>query len=249
MIYVLTGLSLLFVAIGFIVTEQNAKYLLSGYNTMHEEDRKKVNIEAYIPYLRKFHILLGVSFLVVGVMLNYLLGEIAVGVFTGVYPIVAYIFFIVTSARFSYGVNIKWNRFGVYTLVATLIVVLGLLYFGVKEDELVVGSAMVKIKGMYYEEIHSSAIKSVELADELPAIATKTNGFALGSINKGHFKTQDGEKIKLILNTDIPPYILLIKKSGEKIYFSGKSKSTEVVYHEIKTILSGNGLRYQEGKN
>jgi hypothetical protein len=44
MIYAILGTSLLFVAIGFIVDEKNAKYLLSGYNTMNEEDRQKVDI-------------------------------------------------------------------------------------------------------------------------------------------------------------------------------------------------------------
>ena len=41
MIYVIIGMSVLFVAIGFLVTERNAKYLLAGYNTMSEEERKK----------------------------------------------------------------------------------------------------------------------------------------------------------------------------------------------------------------
>lgn len=100
-------MSLLFVAIGFIVTENNAKYLLSGYNMMSEEDRKKVDIQAYIPYFRRFHVFLGLSFLVFGVALNYLVHENAAGIFSVVYPILAYLYFITSSSKFSKGLSTK----------------------------------------------------------------------------------------------------------------------------------------------
>lgn len=75
MIAVFVGMSLLFIAIGFIVTENNAKYVLSGYNTMNEEDRKKVDIKKYIPYFRNFHIFLGISYLVLGLTLTFFINE------------------------------------------------------------------------------------------------------------------------------------------------------------------------------
>lgn len=75
MITVFVGISLLFIAIGFIVTENNAKYVLSGYNTMNEEDRKKVDIKKYIPYFRNFHIFLGISYLVLGLTLTFFINE------------------------------------------------------------------------------------------------------------------------------------------------------------------------------
>jgi hypothetical protein len=103
MIYIITGLSLLFLATGFIVTEKNAKYLLSGYNTMGEEEKKKFDIKAFIPWFRKFHIFLGVSFFIFGTTLTYLVGKNAGGIFLVVYPILAYIYFIWTSNRYSKG--------------------------------------------------------------------------------------------------------------------------------------------------
>ena len=72
MIYVILGLSLLFIGLGFLVTKENAKYLLAGYNTMSAEERKKVNLEKYIPFFRKFHIYLGISFGVFGALIHWL---------------------------------------------------------------------------------------------------------------------------------------------------------------------------------
>ena len=62
-------LSSIFIAIAFIVNENNAKYLLSGYNTMSEEERMKFDIKSYIPFFRNFHIFLGISLLIISLIL------------------------------------------------------------------------------------------------------------------------------------------------------------------------------------
>src|SRR5258708_852490 len=135
MIYVITGIGLLFLAIGFFVTENNAKYLLSGYNTMDEEDRKKVDIKSYIIYFRKFHLFLGVSFLTLGPLLTYLISENAGGMFLGVYPILAYIYFFRSSTKFSKGLPTQ-SAITAVVLALVLVFVTGLFVVGLKEDKL-----------------------------------------------------------------------------------------------------------------
>src|SRR5690606_653458 len=237
MIYVIIGMSLLFIAIGFILTENNAKYLLSGYNTMSEEDRKKIDIKAYIPYFRNFHIFLGISFAVLGCFLVYFVGDNACGIFLGVYPIVAYIYFISTSSKYSIRLSKRWNKIGVVVLIGTLIFVVGLLGYGFKENKISVDSESVSFKGSYGERLTEAEIQSIELVRKLPEITSKTNGFALGTINKGYFKTRNGEIVKLILNSDNKPVILLTKTDGKKIYYSAKDKSNEQILDEIRKIL------------
>lgn len=235
MIYVLIGMSVLFVAIGFIVTENNAKYLLAGYNTMREADRMKVDIKAYIAYFRKFHIFLGISFLVFGTLLYYFIDENAGGVFLGVYPILAYIYFFATSTKYSKGT--KWNKVGILILIVTLVFVTVLLGYGFKENTLTFDSQSIEFKGLYGETLTVSQISSIELVNQIPRITLKTNGFALGSINKGYFKTESGETIKLILNSDNKPYILFTKADGERIYYSAKSEPNQKLLDEIKEVL------------
>jgi len=43
-----------FWVIAHFLTKENAKYLLSGYNTMSEEERKKFDIEQYLILFKKF---------------------------------------------------------------------------------------------------------------------------------------------------------------------------------------------------
>jgi hypothetical protein len=242
MIYVLIGMSLLFVAIGFIVTENNAKYLLSGYNTMSEEERKKVDIKSYIPYFRKFHIILGISFFVLGFGIN-LINKNAAGIFLAVYPILAYIYFAIISSKFSGGLKTKSNKIGIFVLAGALIFVIGLIAYGFKENKILFDSQKIELQGTYGEILLTDQIKSIEIENELPNITLKTNGFALGEIRKGYFKTENGEIVKLILNSTQKPYILFTKSDGKKIFYSAKEKPNEEILNEIKKTLPNIGYK------
>ena len=230
-------MSLFFIAIGYIVTENNAKYLLSGYNMMKEGDREKFEIKDYITYFRKFHLFLGISFLLLGLLLTYLVNKEVGGFFLGVYPIIAYIYFAWSSRKYSKNTNTKYNKLGVYILIGTLIFVIGSMFFGIRENKLIVHSQSIEFTGSYGEMLNKSEIKSVELVHELPKIVLKTNGFGLGSIRKGYFKTYKGDVIKLIINEDKASYILFTKTNGKQLYFSSKEKSNDSILNEIKKTL------------
>ena len=94
MLVVILILSSIFIIVAFSVTENNAKYLLSGYNTMSEEEQQNFDIQSYIPYFKKFHLVLGISLLIVSLLLYYYVDSDWCGIFLGAYPILAYTFFI-----------------------------------------------------------------------------------------------------------------------------------------------------------
>lgn len=73
--FVFIIICVLFIALAFILTENNAKYLLAGYNTMSPEERKKVDIKGLIAYFKRFFIFLGVSLMIVGLTAGYYLSE------------------------------------------------------------------------------------------------------------------------------------------------------------------------------
>lgn len=237
MIYLITILALLFAFIGLIVTEKNAKYLLSGYNMMNEEERQKIDIKAYIAYFRKFHIVLGVSFFLIGISLTYLISENAGGIFLVAYPILAYIYFLASSIKYSFGMSTRWSKVGVIVLAGTLLFVLGLIGYGFRENALTIEADSIQISGSYGETLSTYEIQSIELVSQLPDISLKTNGFALGSVKKGYFKTQDGEVVKLILNSDHKPVILITKIDGKKVYYSAKNQLSVALLEEMKEYL------------
>lgn len=238
-IYVLLGVSILFVLIGFIVNEKNAKYILSGYNTMSEEERSRINIKYSLRHFKKFHIFLGISLFVLGAVLNYFNSNWA-GIFIVFYPIIAYIFFVIGSSKYNRG-NSKSVKITVFVLLAVLILIAFSMFDGYKNDKLTFDAHKIEIGGEYGETIEVKEIKSIQLVNTLPEISYKTNGFSLGTVSKGYFKNKKGEKVKLLLNnSDNAPYILIIKKNGEKIYYSSKKDSEQVLFDEIKNYFNYN---------
>lgn len=168
MLIVVILLGLFFVAIGYMVTENNAKYLLAGYNTMSEEERKKVNLAAYIPFFKKFHLFLGVSFIIIGSLLTFF-SENAAGIFLGVYPIIAYIYFIWKSNNLSNGKN-SGNKWAIGILVACLILVIGLMGMGFQESKIKIANDSIEIGGIYGESIKINEIETVKLVNQFPEI-------------------------------------------------------------------------------
>jgi len=233
MILVLLGLSLVFVAVGYIVTEKNAKNLLSGYNTMSEQERQAFNIKSYIPAFRKFHLFLGISLFAAGATIFFLLGEGAAGIFITVYPLLAYIWFLWIGKKYTKGQSSKWDRIGIVILVVALAFVIVLLTIGFRGNKIIVTAGEITIEGMYGEKIGISEIETICLTDSLPLISVRTSGFSLGKIRKGHFKTVNGEKVKLILSTENKPFLGIEKKTGEKLYFSSDNIPNHTIYDEI----------------
>lgn len=226
-----------FLIIGLVLTESNARYLLSGYNTLSETQRKKVDIKSYVPAFRKFHIFLAASFLIVGLIIAYVIGEDVAGIFMGVYPIVAYGYFMVISRKYFKGRNSRWQNVGLIVMAGALIFVTGVFYTGLRESRIVLTDGEITLTGSYGETLRAAAIERVELVTGLPEITLKTNGFALGKVRKGYFKTDDGTIVKLILNKDQSSYLLLTKADHSMIYFSAKDTSNEQVFNDMKTHL------------
>ncbi|SDM93330.1 DUF3784 domain-containing protein [Kriegella aquimaris] len=235
MFYVTIGTGLLFIGIGYLITEKNAKYLLSGYNTMSKDEKEKVELKPYLHYFRKFHIFLGLSFMAIGLFLNYISPNIG-GIFLGVYPILAYGYFMWTSR--GYFEKVKSNKsqlkVGIIIIAASLVFVAAIFYLGYQEDKILLEKDQITLEGFYGEEIDPSQIQSVELVERLPEIKKRTNGFSSGSVHKGYFKQEGGKSVKLILNGEAKPYVLITKKNGERIYYSSRSTPNQKIYDQLK---------------
>jgi alpha-acetolactate decarboxylase len=82
-------------------------------------------------------------------------------------------------------------------------------------------------------------LKTIEIVNELPEITLRTNGFASGNVQKGYFETKSKENVKLIINGDQRPVILITNLRDKKIYYSAKKKSNEDIFKELKKTFPG----------
>ena len=88
----------------------------------------------------------------------------------------------------------------------------------------------IQIHGMYGDVYTWESIEAVELMEELPTIEMRTNGSALGSNLKGHFRTRELGSVKLFVNTQKPPFIYLETDDGITIFNIKNADETQEIF-------------------
>ncbi|MEL6670591.1 MAG: DUF3784 domain-containing protein [Bacteroidota bacterium] len=221
-----------FVMLAFGLTEQNAPTLLAGYNQMTEEERAQVNLKGFLRFFKGFHLILGVSLGVFSWIAFKIFGETGVGLVLGFYPVLAYTFFIIRSKKYWQGSSPRNNALALGLLVLVMVGLLGLFFVGNHEGKLDLQQEAITISGLYGVTIPYQRVKEIRMVEALPSLTMKTNGYSLGDVQKGFFRTEEGQRIKLLINARQNPYILIIPDRGTHCYFSGRSiRNTDLIAH------------------
>lgn len=124
MIVVIILISMLLAGIGWLVNEKNAKYLLSGYNTLNESQRKQFDLPGYLYLFRRFHLIMGTSLMLIGLSVFYFYGVRVGGLFLAIYPVVGYIIFAYRTDYFWRRTGSNLNKVGLVVLLISLLMVL-----------------------------------------------------------------------------------------------------------------------------
>lgn len=230
-------LATLFASIGFMVSKSNARYLLSGYNTMSEADRAQVDIDAYLKLFRRFHIGLGLSLLLLGGLARIFSRNVS-DVLLITIPLVAYAGFSVVAERYFKPKKIgKMFSRGISVFLVVVALVIGYMAFISFRDAGISWTAdKLEISGVYGVELNKADILSVESRPQVPAISSRSNGFNGGAYRKGSFRLQGGQKAKLFLNLEKDNCIVLHTKTGA-IYFNSQSVSTDSLTTALQNWL------------
>ncbi len=234
MLYLIIFLGLLYLGIGFIITEKNAPTLLSGYNRMSKEDKARFDLKNYLASFRQFHLFLGLSTLIGGLGLYFVMSKNAGVAFAVLYPILGLVFFILRSNKYWAKNMQRKNNVGAIVLLMTAALVSGLFFWGTKETKINIEDTAVSFKGIYGETIDYQDINEINLIEKLPKFTLRVHGFALDGVYKGKFKTADGDIVKLLINAMNKPYIKIEKKNGKHIFFASKNDDNGRIFEELK---------------
>ena len=127
----------------------------------------------------------------------------------------------------------KQNARSAGITIVTLILVGVLMFFSTQQAKVTLNDDGVQIHGMYGETYTWDSIKTVKLSEELPTIERRTNGSALGSNLKGHFRTKELGSVKLFVNTKNPPFIYLETDKRVTIFNMKNIIETQEIFEEI----------------
>jgi hypothetical protein len=220
MIYVAIFLSIVFTSLGFIVTKNNAKYILSGYNTMSEAKRANFDIDGYLALFKRFHIILGGSVLV-GTVLISLINNNWASLFMTTFPLLAYAYLTIKGQSFT---KVPDGKHLVNYLTGAFLLLMA-VFIGYQQlndfqsNELVLNKETIEIKGSYGMEIRKQDLVTCRVVNNLPPISYKRNGFAAGDYAKGAFKVKNGPTVNLFVNKKATQFLLLNTTKGD-VYFN-----------------------------
>lgn len=207
--------SLLFIGLGFFVVK--FPMLISGYNTMSREQREQVDIHSVAIVMRNCFCVMGVLLFAGYFILEALGKEAWIGALVLTVTIGGVIVLFALTWRFQQQImkqskssKISLIIGGVITLFALILV-----FSSGKTVEISVVNNKLEISGSYSESIPLESITEVTLIEQLPRITMKSNGYAMGNSQQGHFNTSEMGSVKLFLHTGHPPY-LLIKSTTTK---------------------------------
>lgn len=80
--------------------------------------------------------------------------------------------------------------------------------FGNEANNIIIKEDAIVIDGSYGITLKREDIKEIKLVDNIPEIGFKSNGYSDGgAIKKGDFKLENGEKVKLYVQSNKGPYI------------------------------------------
>tara|TARA_B110000114_G_scaffold33088_1_gene34171 strand:- start:82 stop:402 length:321 start_codon:yes stop_codon:yes gene_type:complete len=90
----------IFVSFALGLNKENAKYLLSGYNTISKKDRENFDIANYLILFKKFFLILAASSTIIfTILINLLNAKIAVTTYSS-YLIIMLIWFVFKGNKF-----------------------------------------------------------------------------------------------------------------------------------------------------
>ena len=230
--------------LGLGVHKKRWYFLISGYNMMSKEDQVKVNIAGLAKAIGWMCYILAALFIGMGFLIEFeqwdLLWVITIAI------IIVPLCFVFYSRRF-YPKGMKKTGTGSpkmkkISFAVTIVTLIGagiIVYFSIQPTQFNVDSEQFTISGMYGDTISWNEISNIQLVNDLPEIAVRSNGTSIGSIRKGNFKFKNGENAKLFVDRSIPAFITFTW-NGE-LYYLNKStvEETEKLFEDMMDVWDG----------
>jgi len=226
---------LFMIGIGFLV--KAVPNLIAGYNTLSKAQKENVNIEGLSSFLRKGFIIIGLSIIVDYFLSKWIGLTLIANSMILIVTIVGVFVLVIMAQRFDHREK-KQSKIIYIVLGLVLLLVVGQITYGSMSSKTTINNDSIRFSGMYGFELNLNEIQHIELLNQIPTINKRTNGFSFWTIKKGTYNLDQFGNCRLLIHSDMPPYLLVSKKSGDKIIINFKDSCETVnLYSQIKTRL------------
>ena len=237
--YIIIGV--FFIAMGLAVHVFKWYFLIAGYNTMSKEKKANVDTEGFGRLMGIYSYVNGGVLIVMGVL--HALGLKPVLTPAIVFFSISTVYLLIKAQKYDgniYDENGKLRKgtgkqfaLPVIITIIALIFVAVVMFFSSQATKVSFLEEGIRIHGMYGDFYAWDSIEAVKLMEELPTIERRTNGSALGSNLKGHFRTTELGSVKLFVNIQKPPFIYLETDDGVTIFNMKNEGETQEIFGEM----------------
>ena len=231
-LHVIVGLFL--IGIGFLV--KSAPGLIAGYNTMPEEKKKNVDINGLSTYMRNAMVTMGLCIIVGYFLFKWIGFPMLANAIILIVLLIGSPIMVVNAQKFDRNREKKtWQIYVVFGFAFAFVA--GMITYGLMPSQMHITDDAIRFSGMYGTTIAISGIDDVHLADNIPTIKARTNGFSLGATKKGTFNLDEWGNSRLLIHSDRPSYLIISQTDGRKTIVNFKDPAkTEAKYHRIKEV-------------
>lgn len=201
-------------------------------------------IEENNTWLQKFHKAMRLSAAVTmagGIAAALLESNVWFIVFILVPALAASIYVAATSPKRETGaLHDRRTKAGIIICVAVVMMVAApIIYICNADLDVTFREDRMEIAGIYGTAIRYSDVAKVTECESLPAISYRSNGFSLDNVNLGHFKTKNGQTVRLFTHSK-KFFIRIETKGGDCLYLSKeRPAATKRLYYEISRRCNG----------
>ena len=161
-------------------------------------------------------------------------------VFISVPALAASIYVTSTSPRKTGALHDRRTKAVIIICVAVVMMVAApIIYICNADLDVTFREDRMEIAGIYGTAIRYSDVEGVTECESLPAISYRSNGFSLDKVNLGHFKTKNGQTVRLFTHSK-KFFIRIETKGGDCLYLSKeRPAATKRLYYEISRRCNG----------
>ncbi|MCH7403790.1 DUF3784 domain-containing protein [Belliella kenyensis] len=236
MMALITGIIL--ISLGLLV--KTFPNLITGYNTMTQKEKEKVDIGRFSSFMRNAFIIMGLTValghnLLLWFGLDSVASYFVQAVIIGGVLVISFVF-----KRYDHNnYGFMKDRLKRFLAIAVLLVVSGSIAYAFIPTKIKVAGEMLEITGAYSVILNQDDLESVQLVNTRPKIKGRTNGISLGPLRKGFFNVHDNGRTRLYIHSNKGPFLYLNVTEKEDVIINYKDqKETERVYLLLKNLIN-----------
>jgi len=226
------------VVLGIMIKYFKMSWLIAGYNTSSAEDRRAMSEKGIENFIGNGLFVLA-AILAGGNIGKYLGFHVAQ---TGSWILFTVVLGYMIIKAQKYAPDKKPRESGSRTnttvpvlaicLLVFAVVTAGIIY-GNRESTVGIEGEWIRIGGIYSTRIDFNEVTDIRMEDSIPAIKSRTNGYAFGDTRKGHFRLQDLGKGRLYIHSNKGPFIYIMTGDSYTIINFGSSDKTRKLFAEL----------------